>query len=155
METGRDATKGKTVYHLKSLGILMVVYVEMRCATVDERLSAIAQVIAECDGKASLRPRNIHRFLVLLLNPQFVIATTRHSVLTCRSMVYSVTEVTISFSLLIARANSSRPLLSLRVLSKARNRKDFHLCTSRQMVLLRVLSSTACDPYARPSPTSY
>lgn len=98
METGRDATKGKTVYHLKSLGILMVVYVEMRCATVDERLNAIAQVIAECDGKASLRPRNTHRFLILLLNPQFVIAT-RHSVLTCRSMVYSATEVTITFSL--------------------------------------------------------
>lgn len=54
MKTGRGATKGKTVYLLKSLGIPTVVYVEMRNGSADERLSAIAQIIAECDGKASL-----------------------------------------------------------------------------------------------------
>jgi hypothetical protein len=32
----------------------MVVFVEVRNGSIDERLSAIAQVIAECDGKASL-----------------------------------------------------------------------------------------------------
>ena len=54
VKTGRGATKGKTVYLLKSLGIPTVVYVEMRNGSADERLSAIAQIIAECDGKASL-----------------------------------------------------------------------------------------------------
>jgi hypothetical protein len=56
MVTDRIATKGKNVYHLKSFGIPTLVFVEVRNGSVDDRLSAIAQVIAECDGKASLIP---------------------------------------------------------------------------------------------------
>lgn len=56
MVTGRIATKGKALYHLKSFGIPTVVFVEVRNGSVDDRLSAIAQVIAECKGKASLCP---------------------------------------------------------------------------------------------------
>lgn len=48
MVTGRIATKGKALYHLKSFGIPTVVFVEVRNGSVDDRLSAIAQVIAEC-----------------------------------------------------------------------------------------------------------
>lgn len=44
------------VYHFKTFGSLTVVFVEvkLKIGSVEERLNAVAQVIAECDGQVSL-----------------------------------------------------------------------------------------------------
>ncbi|KIL59239.1 hypothetical protein M378DRAFT_1068410 [Amanita muscaria Koide BX008] len=47
---GRITTRGKIVYHFKTFGILTVVFVEakLKIGSTEDRLNAIAQVIAEC-----------------------------------------------------------------------------------------------------------
>lgn len=49
-------TRGKIKYHFKTFGVLAVVFMEvkLKIGSVEERMSAIAQVIAECDGQVSL-----------------------------------------------------------------------------------------------------
>jgi hypothetical protein len=49
---GRIPTRGRIEYHFLVFGelSLLVIEVKFRLATGDERLNAIAQVIAECDG---------------------------------------------------------------------------------------------------------
>ena len=53
---GRITTKGRIEYQFKIYGAQTVVFVEVKLniGSVEERLDAIAQVIAECDGQASL-----------------------------------------------------------------------------------------------------
>lgn len=59
---GRVTTRGKIKYHFKILGILSVVLVEakLKIGSVEDRLNAVAEVIAECDGQASLEHRISH-----------------------------------------------------------------------------------------------
>jgi hypothetical protein len=49
---GRISTRGRIEYHFLVFGelSLLVIEVKFRLGTGDERLNAIAQVIAECDG---------------------------------------------------------------------------------------------------------
>jgi hypothetical protein len=50
---GRMTTKGRIEYHFKVFGGLSIVFIEAKrqLGTATERLNAIAQVIAESDGK--------------------------------------------------------------------------------------------------------
>lgn len=52
---GRITTRSKIEYHFKVFGTLVVVFVEakLKIGSDEDRLNAIAQVIAECDGLAS------------------------------------------------------------------------------------------------------
>jgi len=52
-ETGRIGTRGRIKYCFKVFGAVAILCVEMkpRVGNEEERLDAIAQVIAECDGK--------------------------------------------------------------------------------------------------------
>jgi hypothetical protein len=55
--SGCITTKGRIEYRFKSFGTLSVVFVEVKLkigSDDDDRLDAIAQVIAECDGQALL-----------------------------------------------------------------------------------------------------
>ena len=49
---GRTATRGRSVCQFKVFGVLTVVYVEFKLeiGSRDERLNAVAQLIAEADG---------------------------------------------------------------------------------------------------------
>ncbi|KAI0249647.1 hypothetical protein BJV78DRAFT_1155718 [Lactifluus subvellereus] len=49
---GRITTKGRIKFHFKTFGALTVVFVEvkLKIGSVEERMNAIAQVIAECDA---------------------------------------------------------------------------------------------------------
>jgi hypothetical protein len=49
---GRMTTKGRIEYHFSVFGGLAILVIEVKftLGTADERLDAIAQVIAECDG---------------------------------------------------------------------------------------------------------
>ena len=49
---GRMTTKGKIEYYFKAFGATSVLFIEvkLRIGSATERLDAIAQVIAECDG---------------------------------------------------------------------------------------------------------
>jgi hypothetical protein len=49
---GRITTRGKIEYHFKTFGALTIVFVEVRLkiGSIEERINAIAQVIAECDA---------------------------------------------------------------------------------------------------------
>lgn len=53
---GRITTRGKIKCHFKTFGILSIVFVEakLKIGSIDERMNAIGQVIAECDGQVSL-----------------------------------------------------------------------------------------------------
>ena len=55
-------TKDRVDYHFKTFGIITVVFVEVKLETrtLGERLNAIAQVIEECDGQASLSQETCH-----------------------------------------------------------------------------------------------
>ena len=59
---GRITTRGKIEYHFKTFGALTVVFVEakLKIGSDEERMNAIAQVIAECDGQASVQRRTCH-----------------------------------------------------------------------------------------------
>jgi hypothetical protein len=51
---GRIATKGRVKYYFRTIGSIAVFFIEVKfkIGSGDERLNAIAQVIAECDGQA-------------------------------------------------------------------------------------------------------
>ena len=51
---GHITTKGRVVYHFKAFGSVAVLFIEFQLKTgsATERLDAIAQVVAECDGQA-------------------------------------------------------------------------------------------------------
>ena len=57
MIEGRIATQDKIEYHFKAFGAVAILCIEMKLRIGDdqERLEAIAQVIAECDGQSSFR----------------------------------------------------------------------------------------------------
>lgn len=50
---GRIGTRGRIEYHFKAFGAIAILCIEMKLGVgnEEERLKAIAQVIAECDGK--------------------------------------------------------------------------------------------------------
>ena len=52
---GRIITKDRVEYHFKAIDSIAVLFIEMKLkiGSGKERLDAIAQVIAECDGQAS------------------------------------------------------------------------------------------------------
>jgi len=51
----RVTTKGKIKYYFKAFGSIAVLFIEikLKMGGKKERLDAIAQVIAECDGQSS------------------------------------------------------------------------------------------------------
>jgi hypothetical protein len=51
---GRIITKGMVEYYFKTIGFIAVLFIELRLkiANGKERLDAVAQAIAECDGQA-------------------------------------------------------------------------------------------------------
>ena len=53
MITGRVGTRGRIEYFFKAFGALAILCIEMKLGVgnLKERLGAIGQVIAECDGK--------------------------------------------------------------------------------------------------------
>jgi hypothetical protein len=53
--SGRIATKGRIEYQFQAFGSVSLVFVEVKY-DIKERSKAIAQVIAECDGKYSKPP---------------------------------------------------------------------------------------------------
>jgi hypothetical protein len=54
---GRVTTRGKIEYYFKAFGSVAVLFIEvkLKIGSRKERLDAIAQTIAECDGQASLQ----------------------------------------------------------------------------------------------------
>jgi hypothetical protein len=54
---GRVTTRGKIEYHFKAFGSIAALFIEvkLKIGSGKERMDAIAQVIAECDGQASFR----------------------------------------------------------------------------------------------------
>ena len=56
MITGRVGTRGRVEYFFKAFGALAILCIEMklRVGNLKERLDAIGQVIAECDGKPNV-----------------------------------------------------------------------------------------------------
>jgi hypothetical protein len=59
---GRTTTRGKIEYRFKTFGALTVVFVQAKpkSGSVEEHVNAIAQVIGECYGQASLYHRTCH-----------------------------------------------------------------------------------------------
>ena len=53
---GRIGTQGRIKYSFQIFGAVAILFIEIKLKVVNdaERLKAIAQVIAECDGKSSL-----------------------------------------------------------------------------------------------------
>jgi hypothetical protein len=53
MIEGRLTTRGRVEYYFKSLGSFAVLFIEMKfkIGSIKERLDAMAQIIAECDGQ--------------------------------------------------------------------------------------------------------
>jgi hypothetical protein len=51
---GRITTKGRVEYYFETIGSIVVLFIELKfnIGGGEERLNAIAQVIAECDGQA-------------------------------------------------------------------------------------------------------
>ena len=56
MIEGRIGTQGRIKYSFQIFGAVAILFIEIKLKVVNdaERLKAIAQVIAECDGKSSL-----------------------------------------------------------------------------------------------------
>jgi hypothetical protein len=54
---GRVTTRGKIEYYFKAFGSIAALFIEVKLeiGSGKERMDAIAQVIAECDGQASFR----------------------------------------------------------------------------------------------------
>lgn len=54
MIEGRISRRGRIEYYLKSFGAIAVVLVEMklRFKTINSRMKAVAQVVAECNGES-------------------------------------------------------------------------------------------------------
>jgi len=54
---GRVTTRGKIKYYFKAFGSIAALFIEVRLkiGSRKERMDAIAQAIAECDGQASFR----------------------------------------------------------------------------------------------------
>ena len=54
--SGRIGTQGCIEYFLKTFGAVAIIFIEMKLKVGNdaERLEAIAQAIAECDGKLSV-----------------------------------------------------------------------------------------------------
>lgn len=50
---GRIGTRGRITYYFKAFGAVAILCIEMKLGVgnEEERLKAIAQVIAECDGR--------------------------------------------------------------------------------------------------------
>ena len=54
--TGQIGTRGRIEYFFKAFGAIAILCIEMKLkvGNEEERLDAIAQVIAECDGKPDM-----------------------------------------------------------------------------------------------------
>lgn len=53
---GRIGTRGRITYYFKAFGAVAILCIEMKLGVgnEEERLKAIAQVIAECDGRPEM-----------------------------------------------------------------------------------------------------
>ncbi len=51
MTIGRITIQGRIEHHFGAFGLISVLFIQMEFRKTDERLDAVAQVIAECDGR--------------------------------------------------------------------------------------------------------
>ena len=146
--SGRIA-KDRIDYQFRTCGFLTVVFVQvdLHIGDDDDRLNAIAQVIKECDGQASLY---LHRIAVDFSDQQLATRSTCSDPVSARPyMASSMMDLGSGSSSLMAAPNhtNSQRVLSQEVLIRE-SMKDLNLVISLQNSL-HVPSSLLYAQYAR------
>ena len=92
---GRFTTGGRVEYYFISFGSISVLVIEVKHKIMANRLNAIAQVIAECDGQSL----DINFWYWYSSNLKFVAGQTHVALrLWCLSLEYSAMEQSLNFS---------------------------------------------------------